>query len=227
MLGRNESSWNPFSHTWKTPKEEQEQQRRGTWDGSALEAQNGPDDTTSPISHAQTAPEPAVLQSQYGDNVPSTIKEMETTDPTSESQQDSGETYLGSQSTGTGMDTQDGALTRRSTKRATSAVPQNEVAPKKKPKKESRFVKHVYPKTPFTFANQLQRTVLNSWINILILAAPIGIALNYVPSINKIAIFVINFIAIIPLAAMLSFATEEIALRTGETLGGLLNATFG
>jgi Ca2+/H+ antiporter len=26
---------------------------------------------------------------------------------------------------------------------------------------------------------------------------------------------------------MLSFATEEIALRTGETLGGLLNATFG
>jgi Ca2+:H+ antiporter len=30
-----------------------------------------------------------------------------------------------------------------------------------------------------------------------------------------------------PLAAMLSYATEEIALRTGETLGGLLNATFG
>jgi len=26
---------------------------------------------------------------------------------------------------------------------------------------------------------------------------------------------------------MLSYATEEIALRVGETLGGLLNATFG
>ncbi|UNI21562.1 hypothetical protein JDV02_007542 [Purpureocillium takamizusanense] len=71
------------------------------------------------------------------------------------------------------------------------------------------------------------RTFLNSWINILLLAAPVGIALNYVKSVNRIAVFVVNFIAIIPLAAMLSFATEEIALRTGETLGGLLNATFG
>jgi len=38
---------------------------------------------------------------------------------------------------------------------------------------------------------------------------------------------VVNFIAIIPLAALLSYATEEIALRIGETLGGLMNATFG
>lgn len=37
----------------------------------------------------------------------------------------------------------------------------------------------------------------------------------------------INFIAIIPLAGTLSYATEEIALRTGEVFGGLLNATFG
>ena len=37
----------------------------------------------------------------------------------------------------------------------------------------------------------------------------------------------VNFIAIIPLAGTLSYATEEIALRTGEVLGGLLNATFG
>ena len=45
--------------------------------------------------------------------------------------------------------------------------------------------------------------------------------------ITPVGIFVINFIAIIPLAALLSYATEEIALRVGETLGGLLNATFG
>lgn len=56
--------------------------------------------------------------------------------------------------------------------------------------------------------------------------APIGFALNYAHA-NDIAIFVVNFIAIIPLAAMLSYATEEIALRTGETIGGLLNASFG
>ncbi|KAM5476101.1 hypothetical protein MauCBS54593_000784 [Microsporum audouinii] len=45
--------------------------------------------------------------------------------------------------------------------------------------------------------------------------------------VNSVAVFVVNFIAIIPLASMLGFATEEIAMRTGETIGGLLNATFG
>ncbi|KAJ5762166.1 uncharacterized protein N7511_005548 [Penicillium nucicola] len=78
----------------------------------------------------------------------------------------------------------------------------------------------------FTFASQLRATILNSWINVLLVAAPVGIAL-YAVDANPIAVFVVNFIAIIPLAAMLSFATEEIALRTGETIGGLLNASFG
>lgn len=32
---------------------------------------------------------------------------------------------------------------------------------------------------------------------------------------------------IVPLAGLLAFATEELALRVGQTLGGLLNATFG
>ena len=53
-----------------------------------------------------------------------------------------------------------------------------------------------------------------------------GIALHFT-SVNPIVVFVINFIAIIPLAAMLSYCTEEIALYAGETIGGLLNATFG
>jgi hypothetical protein len=78
----------------------------------------------------------------------------------------------------------------------------------------------------FAFKNQLHATIFNSWINILLLAAPVGIAINYA-GVNKIIVFVVNFIAIIPLAAMLSFATEEISLHVGETLGGLLNASFG
>jgi calcium/proton exchanger cax len=44
---------------------------------------------------------------------------------------------------------------------------------------------------------------------------------------NPTATFVLNFLAIIPLASLLSFATEELAATLGETLGGLLNATFG
>jgi Ca2+:H+ antiporter len=96
-----------------------------------------------------------------------------------------------------------------------------------KPKKSRTFFKHITPKEPFTVRNQIQRTLFNSWLNVLLLAAPAGIAINYVPSVNRVAVFIVNFIAIVPLAAMLGFATEEIALRTGETLGGLLNATFG
>lgn len=79
----------------------------------------------------------------------------------------------------------------------------------------------------FTFANQLQATLFNSWINVLLVAAPVGIALYYVPNINPLITFLVNFVAIVPLAALLSYATEEIALRVGEVLGGLLNATFG
>ncbi|ODA78016.1 hypothetical protein RJ55_06619 [Drechmeria coniospora] len=98
---------------------------------------------------------------------------------------------------------------------------------KQKKNYQNGIIRHVYPTEPFTVANQLQRTFLNSWINVLLFAAPVGIALAQVSSVDKKIVFVINFIAIIPLAAMLGFATEEIALRTGETLGGLLNATFG
>ena len=78
----------------------------------------------------------------------------------------------------------------------------------------------------FTVVSQLRATLFNSWINVLLIFVPIGIAVNYT-GIPRVGVFVINFIAIIPLAAMLSYATEEIALRTGETIGGLLNATFG
>ncbi|KAI4199695.1 MAG: hypothetical protein LQ350_004417 [Teloschistes chrysophthalmus] len=81
-------------------------------------------------------------------------------------------------------------------------------------------------KQKFTFMDQLKATLFNSPINILLLMVPVGIAVHFT-NLSPIGVFVINFIAIIPLAAMLSYATEEIALRTGETLGGLLNATFG
>lgn len=101
-------------------------------------------------------------------------------------------------------------------------APENDYEPKKRPWYKGKVLKH----EPFTVQNQLRRTILSSWVNILLVAAPVGIALNYVGVDGKV-IFVVNFIAIIPLAGMLSFATEEISLHVGESLGGLLNATFG
>jgi Ca2+:H+ antiporter len=69
-------------------------------------------------------------------------------------------------------------------------------------------------------------TLLSNYVNFLLIMVPIGIvagALDW----NPTAVFTINFLAIIPLAAVLSYATEELSLKLGETLGGLMNATFG
>ncbi|KAF3286508.1 hypothetical protein TWF132_008793 [Orbilia oligospora] len=73
---------------------------------------------------------------------------------------------------------------------------------------------------------QLKAALFSSYVNILLVFVPVGIALHFT-SVSPIVVFVMNFLAIIPLAGTLSFGTEEIALRTGETLGGLLNASFG
>jgi Ca2+:H+ antiporter len=40
-------------------------------------------------------------------------------------------------------------------------------------------------------------------------------------------LFVLSVLAIVPLAAFLSHATEAVAAKTGDTIGGLLNATLG
>lgn len=89
-----------------------------------------------------------------------------------------------------------------------------------------RFYRPVHPREPFTWSNQVRRTLFGSWLNILLLAAPAGIGVGAAGLDGRI-VFGVNFVAIIPLAALLSDATEEIALRTGESIGGLINATFG
>ena len=40
-------------------------------------------------------------------------------------------------------------------------------------------------------------------------------------------LFVLSVLAIVPSATLLSQATESISTRTGDTVGGLLNATLG
>jgi len=94
---------------------------------------------------------------------------------------------------------------------------------------ERKRARHEVLKRKIPVVQQIKTVLFPSWytINWLLVCAPVGIALNYVKGINPLAIFIVNFIAIIPLAGILSFATEELAMRVGETLGGLLNATFG
>ncbi|KAF2755335.1 Calcium/proton exchanger [Pseudovirgaria hyperparasitica] len=79
---------------------------------------------------------------------------------------------------------------------------------------------------PAPIWQQVKFILLENWLNVLLVACPVGIALKAADS-NPYAVFVVNFIAIIPLAGLLSNSTEQLALYTGETLGGLLNASFG
>ncbi|OKL59334.1 hypothetical protein UA08_05390 [Talaromyces atroroseus] len=69
-------------------------------------------------------------------------------------------------------------------------------------------------------------TLASNYVNLLLVFVPLGIVsgvLQWSPA----TVFTLNFLAIIPLASLLSFATEELAAVMGQTLGGLMNATFG
>ena len=65
-----------------------------------------------------------------------------------------------------------------------------------------------------------------SKMNWLLLAIPVAIWLSLVEH-NQPMAFITSMVAIMPLAYMMGRATEEFALRTSESVGGLLNATFG
>ncbi len=86
----------------------------------------------------------------------------------------------------------------------------------------------VTPRTerlPYTIIGQARLLLFNSWIHVLLVLIPVGFALNYTHG-NSIAVFTVNFIAIIPSAMILSFAVNDISLRLGEILEGLLSTTF-
>lgn len=69
-------------------------------------------------------------------------------------------------------------------------------------------------------------TLASNYFNVLLIFAPLGIVAGAMKW-DPIVTFMLNFIAIIPLAALLSFATKQLSAKLGQTLGGLMNATFG
>lgn len=66
-----------------------------------------------------------------------------------------------------------------------------------------------------------------NWLLLLLVFVPVALALEYVFHSSGIAIFIASSLAIIPLAGLMGRATEQLAERLGEGVGGLLNATFG
>ncbi len=62
----------------------------------------------------------------------------------------------------------------------------------------------------------------------LLIFVPAALVLRFWPGVqNDIALFICSGLAIIPLAGIMGRATEHLAERMGQGIGGLLNATFG
>ena len=83
---------------------------------------------------------------------------------------------------------------------------------------ESRTKSNLQP-----LVNELRRNPL-LWL--LALVPVTLLAAKLVPAAHTL-LFVLSVLAIVPLAALLSRATESVAEKTGDTAGGLLNATLG
>jgi Ca2+:H+ antiporter len=70
------------------------------------------------------------------------------------------------------------------------------------------------------------RAILGSPINLLMVAAPISWALEFLAE-GSAWVFFSASVSLIPLAGLIGRGTEELARRSGPAWGGFLNATFG
>ena len=62
---------------------------------------------------------------------------------------------------------------------------------------------------------------------VMLLAVPAALAAEYLLHSPAVVIFGLSCLAVLPLAGFMGDATEHLSARTGPTIGGLLNATFG
>jgi Ca2+:H+ antiporter len=81
-------------------------------------------------------------------------------------------------------------------------------------------------KYPARLARTTWQVLASNYVNVLLVFVPVGIIAGAMGW-NPTTVFILNFFAIVPLASLLSFATEELAAKLGETIGGLMNASFG
>jgi Ca2+:H+ antiporter len=90
------------------------------------------------------------------------------------------------------------------------------------------YYKHENPaiRYPALVGHTTWEILKTNYVNVLLVFVPLGIIAGLLDW-SPVAQFTLNFVAIIPLASLLAFATEELAVPLGQTLGGLLNATFG
>uniref|UniRef100_A0A7S4BVW1 Sodium/calcium exchanger membrane region domain-containing protein n=1 Tax=Chrysotila carterae TaxID=13221 RepID=A0A7S4BVW1_CHRCT len=84
----------------------------------------------------------------------------------------------------------------------------------------------VFQKSPKSFFKGSRDMLCKSWLNSLLVSVPFALAIGAM-ELSPAATFITSCLAILPLAGLLGDATEQLASHTNETIGGLLNATFG
>ncbi|KAG1849242.1 calcium proton exchanger [Suillus subluteus] len=72
----------------------------------------------------------------------------------------------------------------------------------------------------------IRAIILSSWFNVLLLFIPISWSINFALPDQRTLIFVLTFLAIIPLAKLRAYTTDDLSIRVSQTLAGLLNATL-
>ena len=68
--------------------------------------------------------------------------------------------------------------------------------------------------------------VFSERINVLLIFVPVGMIVGFA-DLDPGAVFTLNALGIVPLAVVISAATESLASRLGDTFGALLNVTVG
>lgn len=73
----------------------------------------------------------------------------------------------------------------------------------------------------------VRRVLAEAPLSWLLFAVPIAAWMHHARPDSPLLVFVLACIAIVPLAGLLGVATEKLAARLGEGIGGFLNATLG
>jgi hypothetical protein len=86
----------------------------------------------------------------------------------------------------------------------------------------AQFLLHI----PLYLYHTIKATIYCSKANFLLVFVPLSV-IAAAQEWHPVAVFALSFLAIFPLAELLSWSTEQLSASVGQTLGGLLTATFG
>jgi Ca2+:H+ antiporter len=101
-----------------------------------------------------------------------------------------------------------------------AAPPKKDTSPRREPHPPASAA---HPGLP----PHLRKSRTPRWRLLLLAAVPVSLLLGYVLHAPAVWVFLTACLGVLPLAGFMGDATEHLAHRTGPTVGGLLNATFG